>query len=395
VIAPDDRKDTALVGTFAAMALFRHRKAIPVPPPANPISHSPSQTAVGPAGAPDSSTWLERELVQGQRAREAIERDDVRSAGHAWKNRQEAKAKARGYPTDDGFVGFNAEAVRDTATVGEVGELGLLPERGQEFRIVLALDRALDLKAGDGVLAVLLGSSLPSWPQFWRERDQWRGGTFRPDMWPAVLLDTEPDVSWQPAALTVLNFDARQVLAYPKLVRRRSAVTRQFLAERTLLPFDRLDHAIDELHNVGLAQVPTLTDRLDTLTAVQLKQAHTALGLTSKGAKPALVAALTSLDDTRVHAYLADHHPDTLEPELTVGVGAGKAADWFVAYATLMAHWFTVGLLPARQVQDGGTAGWEIYKTDNCPVCRKAPSRVPRNRPHELPPFHIGCRCAS
>lgn len=38
VIASDDRKDTALVGTFAAMALFRHSKAVPAPPPADPIS---------------------------------------------------------------------------------------------------------------------------------------------------------------------------------------------------------------------------------------------------------------------------------------------------------------------------------------------------------------------
>jgi len=50
VIASDDRKDTALVGTFAAMALFRHSKAVPVPPPADPISPSASQTTVGPAG---------------------------------------------------------------------------------------------------------------------------------------------------------------------------------------------------------------------------------------------------------------------------------------------------------------------------------------------------------
>jgi hypothetical protein len=345
---------------------------------------------------PDSSTWHEQELVQGQRAREAIERGDTRSAGRAWKDRQVAIAKAHGYPVDDGFMGFNAEAVRNAATVVEVGELGLLPERGQEFRLVLALGGALYLKADDGVLAVLLGSCLPGWPRFWRERDQWRGDVFRPSMWPAVLLDSEPDVSWQPAALTALSFDARQVLAYPKLVRRRSAVTRQFLAERTLLPFDRLDRAIDELHGVGLAQVPTLTDRLATLTAAQLKQAHAAFGLTSRGTKPVLVAALAALEDVQVQVYLAANHPDALELELTVGIGAGKVADWFVAFAALTAHWFTVGLLPtARQVQDGGTDGWEIYKTDNCPVCRKAPSRVPRNRPHELPPFHIGCRCAS
>ena len=378
------------------MALFRHRKAVPAARPADPIPSDPSQTAMGPSGVADSSTWLERELVQGQRAREAIERGDVRSAGRAWKNRQEAKAKAHGYPTDNGFVGFNAEAVRDATTVGEVGELGLLPERGQELRIALALDQALNLKAADGALAALLGSPLPSWPRFWRERDQWRSGTFRSDMWPAVLLDTEPDLSWQPAALTTLSSDAREVLTYPKLVRRCSAVTRQLLAERTLLPFDRLDRAIDELRNAGLAQPPTLTDRLATLTAVQLKQAHIALGLTSTGSKAVLVAALTSLDDACVHAYLADRHPDALRPELNVGVGAGKAADWFLAYATLMAHWFTVGLLPTgRQVQDGGKAGWEIFKTDDCPVCRKAPSRVPRNRPRELPPFHIGCRCAA
>jgi hypothetical protein len=51
---------------------------------------------------------------------EAIERGDVRSARRSWEKRQEAKAKARGYPADDGFVGFNAEAVRDATTVGEV-----------------------------------------------------------------------------------------------------------------------------------------------------------------------------------------------------------------------------------------------------------------------------------
>ncbi|MHB1011231.1 MAG: hypothetical protein ACYC1E_18865, partial [Propionibacteriaceae bacterium] len=105
--------------------------------------------------------WHEQALAQGQRARDAIERGDARAARQAWKARRDAQARAKGYPADDGFIGFNAEVVRDAATVREVAELGLLPDRVQEFRAALSLDGALYLKGEDGVLAVLLGAPLP------------------------------------------------------------------------------------------------------------------------------------------------------------------------------------------------------------------------------------------
>lgn len=162
------------------------------------------------------------------------------------------------------------------------------------------------------------------------------------------------------------------------------------------MPSERLDRGLAELVTAYLAEVPSRADRLATLTVAQLKEAHARLGLPGKGTKVALVSAFSSLDADQVDRYLGEHHASALAPEIAVGLAVGKAADWLIAYATLVAHWLTVGVLPSmRQANDGGSAGWQVFKTDDCPVCRKAPSRVPRGRPHELPPFHVGCRCTA
>lgn len=368
--------------------------------PARPATPSPSGQSGQPvaAGAAIESpgSWPDIALAAAQQARAAVERGDSRLAASEWHNMRHAQAKARGYDSADGFTLFNSDVLRHAPQIQEVAELGLTPERVLEMRTILALDGVLYLKAADGVLATLLGRPLPNWKRFWDERQQWLRGTFRPEMWPAILFESEPDDSWEPPALRSLGADARQILAYPRLVRGRSAATYRFLAERTYLSSERVEHAVAELVAAGIAEVPSLEDRLFTLTAAQLKDAHRALSLPGRGVKPALVSAFSSLDADLVHGYLAQHHPSALDAEIAIGVNAGRATDWHIAYAGLIAHWLTVGILSStRQVNDGGSAGWRILKTDSCPVCRKAPARVPRSRPEGLPPFHIGCRCAA
>lgn len=378
------------------MGLFRRSNAT--------TSASPTQVVLMPAQASPSPVMppaapavpqASPTLLCGQRLREAVERGDLKAARQAWRERERAKASASGYPHSDNLIGFDDEVIRDAKTLPQVAELGLSAARTAELRIVLALNGTANLAGTDGVLGVLLGTDLPVWPRFDTERALWQNSAFTPASWPAVLLTDPPALPWQPAGLAALSSDARQVLAYPKLVRARTAVTRQFLAERTLLNATRLNAALGELERSGLATTPTVADRLGVLTVVQLRQAAVELGVASKGAKAALVASVAATDPDGVTAYLSGHHPAALAAEITVGVGADKAAAWLIAYAGLIAHWLTVGLLPtARQVADGGTAGWTVFKTDTCPVCRKAPSRVPRSRPQDLPPFHLGCRCA-
>jgi hypothetical protein len=335
-------------------------------------------------------------VAAGVSLRLAVEAGDMAAAKRAAGDRLEAIARLTGQPGHDGLIRFDETGTHAALQLPAVEGLGLPDDRAEDVRVGLALTRATGthLAAGDAVLAALVGLPLTGvWPAFYAEREQWRINQFRPAMWGARLLEREPPF-WQPAALAGLSRDARQLLAFPKLVRRRQVMTEATLSARTLLPAGRLRAALSELAQSELAGVPTLSDRLMVLTAAELKAAHRMLGLPETGTKPRLVEALASASQADVE-HLVAQHPVASAGEVTIGLGAGREADWLVAFADLLGHWLTVGLISRAVDVATGSHGWTVLKTDDCPTCRDGPLKVGRQTPQLLPPFHIGCRCCS
>ena len=336
--------------------------------------------------APAATSWADTALNAGRALRGAVERGDIETAKAAFAKRADAMDRARGYDGTDGFIVFDALGVELAKSFPEPETVGFTGDRAAEARQAIALSVALGAPGGDAVLAVLLGAPLPAWEQFRREKASWVSSGLRPRLWASALIDGEPDMSWQPESLAHLTFDARQVLALPKLVSRRMAVTRRSLAERTLLPDDRLESALAELVSAGLAAPPNLADRMAILTIDQLKTMLGTFGIAPRGTKPAIVKAGCELPANEVVARLAEDYPAALEPELTVGLGVNKSAKWLADYAELMAHWLGSSLTTARLHATQGPHPAEIFRSDDCEACRH-PARA-------VPPFHIGCTCS-
>ncbi|MFK4299553.1 hypothetical protein ABH924_004737 [Arthrobacter sp. GAS37] len=366
--------------------LFRRKTQLvadPQPGPVGPIGEGVS--GGHPAADSVKTAWSDAALEAGRALRLAVENSDSIAAKAAAAARSDAEDRARGYAGSDGFILFDAVSVELALTFHAPETVGFDGNRLDEVRLALAFGTALGVPSSESVLATLLGAPLPAWEQFETEKAGWLSSGVRPSMWAGVLLEEDPDMSWQPESLSNLSFDARQVLALPKLVRRRIAVTRKFLAERTLLPEDRMDSAILELTAAGLASTPTAAERLSSLTVEQLKVAMGVLEVAARGTKAALVKAIAALPDGQVNNYLMTNHPDALQCELTVGIGADKAAKWLVEYSTLMAHWLVFSLTTARWTSVEGNSPTEVLRADDCPECMN-PKRAE-------PPFHIGCRC--
>ena len=83
---------------------------------------------------------------------------------------------------------------------------------------------------------------------------------------------------------------------------------------------------------------------------------------------------------------------------LTVGLAAGRDADWFLEFCDLLVDWLTRRAEMADAVvsvaANGGTPGeWHIIRAERCRQCAAAPVIVSEHATDGLPPFHIGCRC--
>ena len=82
---------------------------------------------------------------------------------------------------------------------------------------------------------------------------------------------------------------------------------------------------------------------------------------------------------------------------LTVGLAAGRDADWFLEFCDLLVDWLTRRAEMADAVvsvaANGGTpGGWHIIRAERCRQCAAAPVIVSEHATDGLPPFHIGCR---
>ena len=217
-----------------------------------------------------------------------------------------------------------------------------------------------------------------------------------PATWQAILV-CKDDTSWCPAGLSDATLDARTVLASSGLIRHRRFVTRERLARSTMLPYGRLDNAVAELIARGYAAPATLDDRLNALTIARLHPILRELDLRASGRKAVLVQALI---DAAVDPVVEERILQILEIEgappdgLMVGLGAGRDADWFDAYAALVAHWLTASVRRADADRaDPGASYWVVERTKSCPFAHRAKRQVKRRRTDDLPPYCVGCTC--
>jgi hypothetical protein len=360
------------------MALFGRKSAAPKSPAVGVAAPLPRDRS--------SDDWAHEAVEAGRRARIAIESWNMKSARDAWKEKQYADARRKGYSGDDGFFGFDEQTVEFSRTFKEPETLGLPAERVAEVRTALALNQVLGDTEGRGVLAALLGTPFPVWEEFNKERDEWLSSGKHPEMWDDILSDGESYLPSQTARLSSLSHDARQVLAYTNVLQRRIAVARSLIAQRTLLPEDRLEEAMVELTAAGFAGTPTVQDQLMTLTVDQLKTALTVLGIAGRGNKGALAEALAGGDPEQLQGYMLANHPAAFATEWAVGLDADGTMRWLSSFAYLAWHWLTFSLSTTALIAIRGTKSPNILRTDDCVVCLH-PTR-------SLPPFHIGCRCA-
>jgi hypothetical protein len=354
------------------MALFG-RKATAPKDSRVPVERSPEE-------------WAREAIETGSLLRIAIESGDFGAAGRAAKEHGYADARRKGYPGDDGFILFDVEGVRLARTFQEPMTLGLSAERVAEVRTALALVDVIGDTENRGVLAAFLGTPIPTWEAFSRERQEWQSTGSHPEMWQDDLVDEEPQLPSQTRALSALSSDARQVLTYANVMHRRIAVARALVAQRTWLPQERLENAMADLTAAGFAGTPTVQDTLMTLTVDQLKAALAALGLVGKGVKPKLVEALAAADPDQLRSYLLANHPEALAMDWWVGIESDGSELWLTDFAYLAGHWLSSSLATARLIATRGTKSPHIFRTDKCAVCQH-PTK-------SLPPFHIGCRCS-
>ena len=352
----------------------------------------PTRTA-----SPKVSKFDEAIIEAGQNIRIAVEKQDTVAAARAFQNLETARAKSKGYPTSDGFTMFGADVIAEAFNFVEVTDVGLTADRVHEMRICLALAVATGVRNDDLVTSALLGVETPTlWPGFIEEREFWRASSQAHGAW-SDLLRSEAPRAWTPDALQGLSLDARQLLTMPKLIKRMQVVSRDHLAKRTLLPYNRIDAAILELRATGLAVDPTLADRLSMATAVQLKELHAGLSLDGKGTKAKLVATLIEMSgegDQSQLQKLANQVSPTAPGDISLGMVAGKDAEYFFAFSAVMGDWLGKTLHRSAAVKGLVAAkGWEVMIDGDCPKCLKAPKKVSKKNAQNLPPFHIGCMC--
>jgi hypothetical protein len=271
--------------------------------------------------------------------------------------------------------------------------------RVEELRLAIAFSHSLGLDDTDGVLAVvadLPADRLARWERFVAERN-------RPTaMWHEVLRD-DPEALPLVESVFALSCDARSLLAYPKLLRRRMAVSHQHLVHRTFMNTDRVDAALEELTEAGYASPAAPLDKLATLTVEQLSPLAAKTDAPESGTKARKLRAIAE----QVEEATIEHHlggfPEASGADIAIGAGMGKAAKFHESWARLIGHYLTfVSFGRARQQsffesRDFGLdVGYE-YRTsaapDSCDLCASEPA-IDLEDFQTWPPFHLGCRCS-
>jgi hypothetical protein len=273
------------------------------------------------------------------------------------------------------------------------------PERVEELRLIIALVYSLGLDYTDGVLAVvadLPAERLARWGRFAAERD------CPTAMWDDVLRD-DPAALPLVEAASSLTFDARSLLAFPKLLRRRMAVSRQHLVRRTFMNPQRVDAALEELTEAGYASPATPLDKLATLTVEQLSPLAAETDAPKSGSKARKLRAIGEQVEEAIIERHLQGFPKASGADIAIGAGMGKTAKFHESWARLIGHYlFFVSSARERQQSylegraDGLQSGYEFRTSgapDSCDLCASEPC-VDLEDFDTWPPFHLGCRCS-
>ena len=354
---------------------------------------------------PNSPTRSEgdSELVDlGCQLRDAIEQREMGQARTIAEKRKAALEKAGKWgalgdvAALDPRVGAALQLPEADDLVDVVG-----PERVEELRLVAAFRYSLGLDDKDGVLAVvadLPAERLARWGRFVAERD-------RPThMWHDVLRDDPGSLPLVQAA-SPLSFDARSLLAHPKLLRRRMAVSHQHLVSRTFMNPQRVDAALQELTEAGYASPAAPLDKLAILTVEQISPLAVETDAPKSGSKARKLRAIgEQVEEARIERHLQGF-PKASGAGIAIGAGMGKTAKFHESWARLIGHYLCfVSSSRARQQSylerrtDGLLPGGVEFQAigggapDSCDLCAAGPY-VDLEDFETWPPFHLGCRC--
>lgn len=369
---------------------FLHRPGWRAREPEGGQTHR-TASAAGPGATSEAASVEEL----GFEIREAVETGDVARAARLRVERDAARSGSTMATTEP-------PAPPAGGVLDEIG--GLADDRLEELKTGFLIGIVLgdpDWQAR-AVLAAIVGQPVRL-ARLEEERKVFETAGFTPQMWDEELMQrTSPPPIGEPIkALASLTSDARSLLALNALLRRRITATCGRLGAHSLLRPARVQAALDELARHELAdRSPTVEDRLSKATMAQLAELRSAHGIRGARSKVETIRRiLSSVPEDAVWDWMRSTDPVWVSDDVVaVGVtGGSEAVSWYEAFARLFAHSLQFQLYRQRDIaslQRARFPGWEILKTDDCPVCREGPNQVAASEPERLPPFHLGCRCA-
>ena len=246
------------------------------------------------------------------------------------------------------------------------------------------------------VAAALLGQPITTdtWPQFTQELTEWKGKP--PATWAPRLTQPPDGLATGNPTIAALSPQAKDIVALANAIKKEvTGEPDKFWVPTSLHLHDRLFAAIYELENVNAARGSDPPDRLQLLTLDQLNKTFAPLpdGLNKSQAIAHIISNYTEDQiQTRLSAYPAAASPTLL----TIGLNAGKDADWLLNYSELLANHLINTAQNHHQREQarlghGTPGGWHLIRKGRCRICKTVADPIAEHDP--LPPFHIGCTC--
>ena len=246
------------------------------------------------------------------------------------------------------------------------------------------------------VAAALLGQPITedTWPQFTQELTEWKGKP--PATWSPRLTEPSDGLATGNPTLAALSPQAKDVIALANAIKKEvTGEPDKFWVPTSLHLHDRLFPAIYELEGVKAARGSDPPDRLHLLTLDQLNKTFAPLpdGLNKAQAISHIV---TNYNGDQIQTRLTAHPIAASPTLLTIGLNAGKDADWLLDYSELLAnHLITTAQTHNQREQArlgyGTPGGWHLIRRGRCRICKTVADPIAEHDP--LPPFHIGCTC--
>lgn len=246
------------------------------------------------------------------------------------------------------------------------------------------------------VAAALLGQPITAdtWPQFAQELTEWKGRP--PSTWAPHLTEPPDGLATGNPTFAALSPQAKDIVALANAIKKEvTGEPDKFWVPTSLHLHDRLFPAIYELEGVKVARGSDLPDRLQLLTLDQLNKTFAPLpdGLNKA---QAIAHIVTNYTDDQIHTRLTAYPAAASPTLLTIGLNAGKDADWLLDYSELLAnHLITTAQTHNQREQarlgHGTPGGWHLIRKGRCRICKTVADPIAEH--DSLPPFHIGCTC--